>query len=1183
MLEPDAASVGRELEVHRPVTLFFGLGIVGISLLIAAIAYFSAQGERKNLHERASLSTHNVVNLLDVAISGALARVTAALDSVALEWREHAEPLDQTLISAQLVRQQSLSPEISSLRIVDTQGLVRFGNDLPDGVQINLSDRQFFQQARNNPQAGVVFDGPLLTRVGQQWVMVLGRRLEQKNGDFAGVVYANISLEHFQRMLNQARLGEHGAATIRTASLALVARNPMAPLSEVGGSKVSSQLLAAVQRHPEGGEFAAVTAVDGIERINVYRRLRDYPLYVLAGLAIKDLAPEWHTIISPTIGLALLAIILVVWGGVLIYRATSRLAEQEARFRRFFEQNGSVMLLIEADTGQIMAANQAATAFYGYPAGRLLGMQIEAINSDWQGTTMLGAESLQVCHTKHQLASGEWRDVDVYSSLIVVQKHRSRFSIIHDVTAHKQTLVKLHEAKEAAEAASRAKSAFVANMSHEIRTPMNAVLGLLALMHYTPLNERQSDYIGKAQTAAQSLLAILDDILDFSKVEVGKLVLNEEPFQLDELMRNLSVVLSSSLQDKPIELVFDIDPQLPAYLCGDAMRLQQVLLNLAGNALKFTEQGEVRVSVQQSGLTDQAVRIRFAVQDSGVGIPEDRLSAIFEGFTQAENSTTRRYGGSGLGLAISQRLVALMGGELQVESRLGEGSCFQFSLELGLHQPDQEAAVSAPQDEALHVLIVDDSRSTREMVARMLKSAGWSSQEAASSQEAMLCLQAANPPIDLVLMGGMMPTEALANPQQLGRLASNQGLPVILMVTHYGRELLAKQVGSTYIADGFLVKPITSVMLFEAIAKAREAGKASAAEPSTCRVSAKPLAGLHLLLVEDNPLNQQVAQELLCQAGATLQMANNGREGIAAVHAAPSAFDAVLMDIQMPEMDGYQATRQLRAEGVSLPIIAMTANALGSDRDACLAAGMDDHLGKPIDMDALVRSLLQHCGREVLDDPALERLSILGTDASLPAMPTGFELADALARLGEDRSLFARLVRQFARDQASIWQQAMQAMALGDRAGVGRELHTLKGLAATLGAGGFAAEAAALEARIGKAGEDIQTFSSLLAALKQPLDSALHALLMAADYLDPPQMSSAGPSMEPQQRQALLVELSGLLAERNMRALTLYTVLKSDPSLSTEADFRRLDEAMDSLDFATAHQSVVALLERQQP
>lgn len=751
-----------------------------------------------------------------------------------------------------------------------------------------------------------------------------------------------------------------------------------------------------------------------------------------------------------------------------------------------------------------------------------------------------------------------------------------------------------------AEAASRAKSEFVANMSHEIRTPLNAVLGLLQLMERTGLDARQRDYVHKAEGAARALLAILNDILDFSKVESGKLELDDTPFRLDELLRNLSVVLSSTLQHKAVEVLFQLDPAVPRALRGDGHRLQQVLLNLAGNAIKFTQRGEVVIRLKLLDSTSDSVRIEFSVRDTGIGIAADRLAAIFEGFTQAESSTTRRFGGTGLGLAISRRLVRLMGSDLQVQSTPGQGSHFHFTVDFRRDAETSafERVVAAENDQhaALRVLIVDDNATAREVLAAMVTSFGWQAETATSGAEAIQRMEAATAAghsFDILCVDWIMPGMDSWETIQHIRARDAGHLPAILMITAHGRELIAERLGEeTNPLDGFLVKPVTPSMLFDAVAQATRGASVTADSHAPANLpTEQPLAGLRLLVVEDNPLNQQVARELLSHAGAEIEVASDGEQGIACVRRASLPYDAILMDIQMPKMDGYTATRVLRQEmQIATPIIAMTANALPTDREACLAAGMSDHIGKPINARELIALVLRYCRPAPIAPAAVPVSAAAPLPRSCPPQPEGFDFAAALARLSGNCALFASLARRFGKDCAALVEAAQIALQHGDRAAVAREMHTLKGLAATLGATALARQAAELEATF-KAPRSTSNEAVALAQLASGIAASDATFRAVADALDPAQPVPSLP-LNKQRLLECLAELDALLLENNMRALDVFVTLQREAGEAGDAGdagdaladpLNALDEALLRLDFAAARTTIAHLKEILSP
>ncbi|MDO9504342.1 MAG: response regulator [Hydrogenophaga sp.] len=616
-------------------------------------------------------------------------------------------------------------------------------------------------------------------------------------------------------------------------------------------------------------------------------------------------------------------------------------------------------------------------------------------------------------------------------------------------------------ATEAAEAASRSKSQFLANMSHEIRTPMNAILGMLSLLQRTHLTTRQLDYADKAESAARSLLGLLNDILDFSKVEAGKLVLDPHPFGVDQLLRDLAVVLSASVGDKEIEVLFDIDPDLPGVLFGDALRLRQILVNLAGNAIKFTQFGEVVISLRGKRLGSGQVALEVAVRDTGIGIAPENQARIFEGFTQAEATTTRRFGGTGLGLVICQRLVRLMGGELQLQSQLGRGTVFSFSVVLGVPRhtvPDAAPALSAP---ALEVLIVDDNDIARDTLASMAVANGWTVHAVDSGEAAIECLSRAREQgrrFDAVFMDWHMPgLDGWESARRLRAAPLRDAMDLLIMVTAHGRELLeSKDLSEKSLLDGYLIKPVTGSMLVDALKTAR----AERDGPPLLQLPAQhagALQDLRILLVEDNETNQQVACELLAQEGARVTVAGNGRIAVDLLAADSAAFELVLMDVQMPVMDGYTATRCIRGElGLTaLPVIAMTANAMASDREASLEAGMTDHVGKPFDLARLVQVIQRHATKA-------HPLSASGggdAPAALDVPPAALALAGrhhidlhaALHRLGGSTKAYARFLARFVEDQPRQLAELRSSVAAADFKAGARVAHTLKGLAGTLG------------------------------------------------------------------------------------------------------------------------------------
>ena len=754
-------------------------------------------------------------------------------------------------------------------------------------------------------------------------------------------------------------------------------------------------------------------------------------------------------------------------------------------------------------------------------------------------------------------------------------------------------ITELTLATEAAQEASRSKSQFVANMSHEIRTPMNAILGMLKLLHNTDLSARQMDYASKAEGAAKSLLGLLNDVLDFSKMEAGKMELDPLPFRIDRLLRDLSVILSANVGDKPVEVLFDLDPALPPVLVGDAMRLQQVLINLAGNAIKFTSKGEVVVQFKVLSRTQQETLLHIAVRDSGIGIAPENQARIFQGFSQAETSTTRRFGGTGLGLSICKRLVELMGGHLALDSVLNQGSTFHFNLKL-LNASEVPGDAAPPPPRAtmsMDVLIVDDSDTARNLTSDMAQSWGWQVDAAESGAQALTLVEARarakQPPYDAILVDWLMPDmDGWETIDRIHRLGAPAQSPITIMVTALSRELLSQRSAQEQARlNAFLIKPITASMLFDAVMDARAGLSNLRAKPRAKSDRGRNLEGLRLLVVEDNMINQQVARELLSAEGALVEIASNGQLGVDAVAQAKEPFSAVLMDIQMPVMDGYAATQAIRRDlgETTLPIIAMTANAMASDREACLRAGMNDHVGKPFDLPHLIEVLLQQTRLTRSGSPT-PRSTESGLQPALPRTPASsgdmpavdrIDIEDALARLGGNAQLYFDVLKSYLQELQGQPDQLDVLLKGNHLAEAGRLLHTVKGLSATVGATYLAAVTRATEQAVKgqPTPQELARLSDAFRSTVQRTSQLLDPLVQGGAWPSASVRATATVELAPQHREAVcsaLDELHALLLCSDLRALEVHSGLQADKAVVAMGGFDALSQSIASFDFASA-------------
>lgn len=757
------------------------------------------------------------------------------------------------------------------------------------------------------------------------------------------------------------------------------------------------------------------------------------------------------------------------------------------------------------------------------------------------------------------------------------------WSIVEDTTEQRLAEAAMVDAINTAEAASKAKSNFLANMSHEIRTPMNAILGMLQLLLRTQLDDKQRDYTSKTEMAATTLLALLNDILDFSKIEAGRQTLEPHEFDLDQLLREISVIASANVGDKHIEVIFDIDRNIPHRLIGDSLRIRQVLINLAGNAVKFTERGEVKLIVRLLSAEGGHIFLHFEVTDTGIGIAADKLSNIFEGFSQAEASTTRRYGGSGLGLAICRRLVALMGGELKVESNLGVGSRFHFATELVVAEypePSRSTKIVSRLSN-LRVLVVDDNYGALDAIADMARSLGWSCDTSDNGPDALhriLSAGSGEAVYDVILVDWSMPgMDGWEVSQRIRRNLTPDKCPLIVMVTMHEREkVVERSCSSGNLLDGFLIKPITASMLLDAVADAlaahRKLSIASPADSPGVRGIGR-LKSVHILVVEDNATNQQVAKDLLELEGASIQVANGGDEALRILREAKSPTDLVLMDIQMPDMDGFTATRLIRdiPKMEELPIIAMTANVMESDRLECLAAGMNDHVGKPFDVNMLVETILHWIDRKRSRDIQSYR------SANIPAPPADevLDYSGALKRFGGRARPYQAALESFLGTVPDSSQRLREAVASGKKSEVAYVLHTLKGVAATIGANRLAQGIAAVEKNIASLPNDWRSVVPV-AAIQELAETAADVVRQHLDRLAPGDDAPA-----PNQNNISHAEievLALLLRASSMKALDHYETIKSELVRSSPRLANELGEALTRFDFKEAGRICDSLL-----
>jgi PAS domain S-box-containing protein len=879
-----------------------------------------------------------------------------------------------------------------------------------------------------------------------------------------------------------------------------------APVDPISAALLGRTGVAVIRDRRGIPVFAAYTPVSGLA----------------LGLVVKSDVDTVYAALKEKANMLVLALAVLVALGASVLLLQVRplllqLVREQSRTRVILENSNDAFIALGTD-GRITDWNTQAERTFGWSAREALGRELSEliIPPAMRAAHQAGFARYRktgtgpVINTRLEVTALRRDGSEIPVELSVAGFHNGQGYVanafIRDITERRRLAaeiearaIELEQERDRAQAANRAKSEFVANMSHELRTPMNSVLGMTYLLGHTDLKAEQKKYLEMIRASGQSLMAIMNDILDFSKVEAGRMELAESRFLLGDVMDAVATIMSVNAGERDLELAVGIEPDVPLVLVGDALRLQQVLVNLVGNAVKFTEQGEVSLLAELLAREGEQVRLQLRVRDTGIGMDADQQARLFSPFTQGDSSTTRRFGGTGLGLSISRQLVELMGGTIELDSEPGRGSEFRVALPLRV-APDQDDALRQGEAlGALRLLIVDDNRTSREYLAKTSARWRWRADWAESGQQAIgmaARAEATGDGYDVVLLDWQMPgMGGLQTLRTLRKLAPPQRLPVILMVNAYGRGELMKS-ASAGERESVLSKPVTGSSLLEALHEilAQRVRPGAAKPPASARPApaAAPAAaptrldGVRLLMAEDNEMNQIVACSILERLGAKVEVAANGELAVARLAATPGAWDLVLMDVQMPVMDGFAAARHIRTVlSQDVPIVAMTAGVTDAERASCLAAGMDDLIAKPVDVDQMLATIARHIPRLRPPAPAASGLPVLMLEPLVSIAKGSPGHLDAIAGL----------LQTMVDDGTTNFDAARASWAEGQPERAARLLHSVRGGVGSLGAKRFvqASQALEKEVKLCIAGMPYQPVEPLFELARAELDAALEA------------------------------------------------------------------------------------------